>query len=138
MGFKGVYITRASFHDVKVASQNKAVKTETALDLRNQTGGRKKSQEKQSRKKSHGAKLRHKRRNLAGSKNQNGKHETEIRTMCRLIRITCPCNVYPLEPNSYITKQGFIGVYLFFLFFLFFSPKHRLWVLVRTVLTKRF
>ena len=82
MGFKGVYITRTSFHDVKVASQNKAVKTETALDLRNPTGGPKKSQEKQSRKKkSHGAKPRHKRRNLAGSKNQNGKHETEIRTV---------------------------------------------------------
>ena len=51
MGFNGVYITRTSFHDVKVASQNKAVKTETALNLRNPTGGRKKSQEKQSRKK---------------------------------------------------------------------------------------
>ena len=71
MGFKGVYITRTSFHDVKVESQNKAVKTETALDLRNPTGGRKKSQENSHEKKSHGAKLRHKRKNLAGSKNQN-------------------------------------------------------------------
>ena len=29
-----------------------------------------------------------------------------------------PCNVYPLEPHFYIAKQGFAGVYLFFLFLL--------------------
>ena len=33
------------------------------------------------------------------------------------IRITCPCNVYPLEP-FYIAKLGYAGVYLFFLFLL--------------------
>ena len=34
------------------------------------------------------------------------------------IRITCPCNVYPLKPHFYIAKLGFVGVYLFFLFFI--------------------
>ena len=34
------------------------------------------------------------------------------------IRITCPCNVYILEPHSYIAKLGYAGVYLFFLFLL--------------------
>ena len=28
---------------------------------------------------------------------------------------TCPCNEYPLEPQFYIVKLGFAGVYLFFL-----------------------
>ena len=31
---------------------------------------------------------------------------------------TCPCNVYPLEPQFYIAKLGYAGVYLFFLFLL--------------------
>ena len=31
---------------------------------------------------------------------------------------TCPSNVYPLEPHFYIAKQGYAGVYLFFLFLL--------------------
>ena len=31
---------------------------------------------------------------------------------------TCPCNVYPLEPQFYIAKPGYAGVYLFFLFLL--------------------
>ena len=37
----------------------------------------------------------------------------------------------PLKPHFYIVKVGFAGVYLFFLFF---APKHRLWVLVRTTI----
>ena len=28
------------------------------------------------------------------------------------IRITCPCNVYPLTPHFYIVKLGFVGVYI--------------------------
>ena len=32
------------------------------------------------------------------------------------IRKTSPYNVYPLEPQFYIEKLGFAGVYLFFLF----------------------
>ena len=35
-----------------------------------------------------------------------------------VIRITCPCNVYPLIPHCYIVKLGYAGVYLFFLFLL--------------------
>ena len=35
-----------------------------------------------------------------------------------LIRKTCPCNVYPLEPHFYIAKLGYARVYLFFLFLL--------------------
>ena len=34
------------------------------------------------------------------------------------IRITCPCNVYPLTPHFYIVKLGFIEVYIIFLFLL--------------------
>ena len=30
------------------------------------------------------------------------------------IRKTCPCNVYSLEPQFYIAKLGYAGVYLFF------------------------
>ena len=36
------------------------------------------------------------------------------------IRITDPCNVYPLTPHFNIVKLGFTGVY----FFLIFAPKH--------------
>ena len=43
------------------------------------------------------------------------------------IRLTCPCNVYPLIPHFYIVKFRFTGVCSFFLFF---APKHRLWVLL--------
>ena len=31
---------------------------------------------------------------------------------------TCPCNVYPHEPQFHIAKLGYAGVYLFFLFLL--------------------
>ena len=34
------------------------------------------------------------------------------------IRKTYPCNVYPLEPQFYIAKLGYAGVYLIFLFLL--------------------
>ena len=46
-----------------------------------------------------------------------------------------PGNVYPLIPHFYIVKLGNAGVYLYFLFF---APKHRLWVLVRTASPRRF
>ena len=45
------------------------------------------------------------------------------------IRITCPCDLYPLAPHFYIVKLGVTGVYIFFLIF---ALKHRLSVLVRT------
>ena len=32
------------------------------------------------------------------------------------IRITFPCNVYPLTPYFYIEKMGLTGVYIIFLF----------------------
>ena len=35
-----------------------------------------------------------------------------------IIRKTCPCNVYPIEPHFYIAKLEYAGVYLFFLFLL--------------------
>ena len=35
-----------------------------------------------------------------------------------LIRKTCPCKVYPLNPHFFIVKLGYAGVYLFFLFLL--------------------
>ena len=45
----------------------------------------------------------------------------KIRSACFhtcTIRKTCPCNVYPLEPQFYIAKLGYAAVYLFFLFLL--------------------
>ena len=39
-------------------------------------------------------------------------------TLGSLIRITCPCNVYPLTPHFYIVKLGFTGLYIIFLFLL--------------------
>ena len=41
-----------------------------------------------------------------------------IQSFRYVIRKTCPCNVYPLEPHFYIAKLGYAGVYLFFLFLL--------------------
>ena len=34
------------------------------------------------------------------------------------IRITCPCDLYPLTPHLYIVKLGFTGVYICFFFLL--------------------
>ena len=34
------------------------------------------------------------------------------------IRITCPCDLYPLTPKFYIVKLGCTGVYIIFLFLL--------------------
>ena len=44
--------------------------------------------------------------------------------------ITCSCNEYLLKTHFHTGKLGYAGIYLFFLIF---GPKHRLWVLVRTV-----
>ena len=41
-----------------------------------------------------------------------------ITVILQYITKLCPCNVYPLEPHFYITKLGYVGVYLFFLFLL--------------------
>ena len=59
------------------------------------------------------------------------------------IRITCPCNIYPLKPHFYIEKVGY-AVFSFLIFtfliftFLIFPPKHRVWVLVRTAAARQF
>ena len=44
-------------------------------------------------------------------------------------------NFDPLKPHFYIVKLGFTGVYIIFLIS---AQKHRLWVLVRTVSSRRF
>ena len=49
-----------------------------------------------------------------------------------LITKTRLYNFDPLKPQFYIVKLGFTGVYIIFLILL---KKHRLWILVRTVLT---
>ena len=50
------------------------------------------------------------------------------------IRITCPCNIYPLIPHYYIAKLGYAGIHV--PIFLNFAPKHELWVrLAEAVLT---
>ena len=35
-----------------------------------------------------------------------------------IMRKTCPCNIYPLEPHFYTAKLRYVGVYLFVLFLL--------------------
>ena len=35
-----------------------------------------------------------------------------------LIRITFPCNIYPLIPHFYIAKLGYAEIYIFFLILL--------------------
>ena len=44
-------------------------------------------------------------------------------------------NFDPLKPHFYIVKLGFTGVYIIFLIS---AQNHRLWVLVRTALPRRF
>ena len=51
------------------------------------------------------------------------------------IRKTCLCDEYPLKPHFYIEKTG---VCRSIPINLIFDPKHRLWVLVRTALPRRF
>ena len=48
---------------------------------------------------------------------------------------TCLYNFDPLKSHFYIVKLGFRGVYIIFLIS---AQKHRLWVLVRTALARRF
>ena len=48
---------------------------------------------------------------------------------------TCLSNFDPVKPHFYIVKLGFTGVYIIFLIS---AQKHRLWVLVRTALSRRF
>ena len=55
-----------------------------------------------------------------------------LRVASLLIRITCPCVLYPLTTHFYIVKLGFTGVYIICLFV---APKHILWVLNEAVLT---
>ena len=45
---------------------------------------------------------------------------SNIYCLVNLIRITCPCNEYPLKPHFYKVKLGYAGVYIF----LIFGPKH--------------
>ena len=51
------------------------------------------------------------------------------------IRKTYLYNFDPLKPHFYTIKLGFTGVYIIFLNS---SPKHRVWVLVRTASQRRF
>ena len=47
-----------------------------------------------------------------------------------VIRITCPCDLYPLAPQFYTVILGFTAVYIRLLNF---ALKHGLWVLVSNV-----
>ena len=53
-------------------------------------------------------------------------HRKSRKSVINHIRITCPCNKYPLKPHFYLVKMGFAGIHLFFLFLV----QNRLWVLV--------
>ena len=50
--------------------------------------------------------------NFDENKNQQTKESMQN------IRITCPCDLYPLTPHFYIVKLGFTRVYIIFLFLL--------------------
>ena len=54
---------------------------------------------------------------------------------CESITKTRLYNFYPLKPHFYIVKLGFTSVCIILLIS---AQKHRLWVLVRTALTRRF
>ena len=41
-----------------------------------------------------------------------------VEHIVHFIKKACPCNVYPLGPHLYITKLGYAGIYLFFVFLL--------------------
>ena len=49
------------------------------------------------------------------------------------IRITSPCDLYPLTPHLYSKTGVYRGIH----YFLIFALKHRLWVLVRTASVKK-
>ena len=61
--------------------------------------------------------------------------ESSHRVILGNIRITCPCDLYPLTPHFYIKKTwAYRGMH----YFLNFALKHGLWVLVRTASLRRF
>ena len=64
------------------------------------------------------------------------KHQTQETAIIRpiKIRITSPCDLYPLSSQFYIVKLGFTGVYIFS----YFALKHILWVLVRKASKRQF
>ena len=55
--------------------------------------------------------------------------------LCVIITKTRLYYFDPIKPHFYIVKLGFTGVYIIFLIF---AQNHRLWVLVRTALPRRF
>ena len=58
----------------------------------------------------------------------------DVQGFLHLIRIFL-CNIYSLKPNFYIAKNG---VCRSVPIFRIFDPKHRLWVLIKTALLRRF
>ena len=60
---------------------------------------------------------------------------SEIIKLAVIIMKTCLYTFDPLKPHFYIVKLGFTGVYIVVLIS---AQKHRLWVLVRTALQRRF
>ena len=63
-------------------------------------------------------------------------HKTKVCFIALLnITKTCLCNVDPLKPLFYIVKLVFTRVNIIFLIS---AQKRRLWVLVRTTLSRRF
>ena len=69
-----------------------------------------------------------------GSPGELIRHRNPLTAVHKIIRITCPCDLYPLAHHFYILKLEFIGVYTFSIFAL----KHRPWVLVRIASLRRF
>ena len=63
------------------------------------------------------------------------RNEGQRGVRCFLITKTRLDNFDPFKPHFYIVKLGFTGVYIIYLIS---AQKHRLWVLVRTALARRF
>ena len=61
--------------------------------------------------------------------------DSKYRVVKPFITKTYLYNFDPLKPHFYMVKLGFAGVYIIFFIS---AQKHRLWVLVRTALLRRF
>ena len=56
-----------------------------------------------------------------------------VQSLCLLIRKTFPRKVYPLILYFNVVKLGFTSGIQWYIYFLIFDLKYRLWVLVRTI-----
>ena len=63
------------------------------------------------------------------------RNKKNVNTFWLYIMKTRLYNFDPLQPHFYMVKLGFTGVYIIFLIS---AQRHRLWVLIRTILARQF